>query len=521
MDSDDDYYDDGDLYDDSGNESPEVEDGSEEEENFIMDAGFEDEPSGSSSQKIEEEYHFEVLSTEDIVSHMVENIKEVSSITQIPATTIRILLNHFKWDKEKLMERYYTEDQETMFEEAQVISPNRSRETAESLRAQRPSSAGTASVLDCDICCLSLPRQMMTGLECGHLFCTQCWTEYLTTKIIDEGASQMIECPGSCNIVVDDQTVMTLITDPRVKLKYQHLITNSFVQCNRLLKWCPSPDCSNAVKVQHVEAKPVKCRCTHSFCFNCSENWHDPVRCHLIKKWIKKCDDDSETSNWISANTKECPKCGATIEKDGGCNHMICKNQACKADFCWVCLGPWEPHGSSWYNCNRYDEDEAKSNRDNQEQSRAALQRYLFYCNRYMNHLQSLKFENKLYAMVKDKMEEMQQHNMSWIEVQFLRKSLDILCECRRTLMYTYVFAYYLKKNNNQQIFEDNQKDLETATEQLSEYLERDISAENLVDIKQKVQDKYRYCDSRRKVLLAHVHEGYDMDWWLYTEANC
>ena len=60
MDSDDDYYDDGDLYDDSGNESPEVDDGSEDEGNFIMDAGFEEEPSGSSSQKIEEEYHFEV-----------------------------------------------------------------------------------------------------------------------------------------------------------------------------------------------------------------------------------------------------------------------------------------------------------------------------------------------------------------------------------------------------------------------------------------------------------------------------
>jgi hypothetical protein len=40
--------------------------------------------------------------------------------------------------------------------------------------------------------------------------------------------------------------------------------------------------------------------------------------------------------------------------------------------------------------------------------------------------------------------------------------------------------------------FQANQKDLETATETLSEYLERDISAENLVDIKQKVQDKYR-----------------------------
>lgn len=41
--------------------------------------------------------------------------------------------------------------------------------------------------------------------------------------------------------------------------------------------------------------------------------------------------------------------------------------------------------------------------------------------------------------------------------------------------------------------FKANQKDLETATETLSEYLERDITSENLADIKQKVQDKYRY----------------------------
>lgn len=28
----------------------------------------------------------------------------------------------------------------------------------------------------------------------------------------------------------------------------------------------------------------------------------------------------------------------------------------------------------------------------------------------------------------------------------------------------------------------------------------------------------FRYCDSRRKVLLEHVHEGYEKDWWVYTE---
>ncbi|KAI2575003.1 ARIH1 isoform 9, partial [Pan troglodytes] len=112
--------------------------------------------------------------------------------------------------------------------------------------------------------------------------------------------------------------------------------------------------------------------------------------------------------------------------------------------------------------------------------SRAALQRYLFYCNRYMNHMQSLRFEHKLYAQVKQKMEEMQQHNMSWIE--------------------------------------NNQADLENATEVLSGYLERDISQDSLQDIKQKVQDKYRYCESRRRVLLQHVHEGYEKDLWEYIE---
>lgn len=88
------------------------------------------------------------------------------------------------------------------------------------------------------------------------------------------------------------------------------------------------------------------------------------------------------------------------------------------------------------------------------QRSRAALQRYLFYCNRYMNHMQSLRFEHKLYAQVKQKMEEMQQHNMSWIEVQFLKKAVDVLCQCRSTLMFTYVFAFYLKKNNQSIIFE-------------------------------------------------------------------
>lgn len=51
--------------------------------------------------------------------------KNIHVNPQIPATTTRILLNHFKWDKEKLMERFYDGDQEKLFAEARVINPFR------------------------------------------------------------------------------------------------------------------------------------------------------------------------------------------------------------------------------------------------------------------------------------------------------------------------------------------------------------------------------------------------------------
>lgn len=60
---------------------------------------------------------------------------------------------------------------------------------------------------------------------------------------------------------------------------------------------------------------------------------------------------------------------------------------------------------------------------------------------------------------IERRMEDMQlQSNLSWIEVQFLKKAVDILGECRATLKWTYAMAFYLQKNNQTYIFEDNQR---------------------------------------------------------------
>lgn len=44
---------------------------------------------------------------------------------------------------------------------------------------------------------------------------------------------------------------------------------------------------------------------------------------------------------------------------------------------CITCIGPWSEHGTSWYNCNRFDEKSSAEARENQTQSRVTLERYL------------------------------------------------------------------------------------------------------------------------------------------------
>ena len=52
-------------------------------------------------------------------------------------------------------------------------------------------------------------------------------------------------------------------------------------------------------------AKECVCSsCKSRFCFKCGSSYHAPTDCETIKRWLNKCADDSETANYISANTK-------------------------------------------------------------------------------------------------------------------------------------------------------------------------------------------------------------------------
>lgn len=47
-----------------------------------------------------------------------------------------------------------------------------------------------------------------------------------------------------------------------------------------------------------------------------------------------------------------------------------------------------------------------------------------------------------------------QTSDLSWIEVQFLKKAVDVTVQSRTTLKWTYAFAFYLDRTNQTELFE-------------------------------------------------------------------
>ena len=444
------------------------------------------------------EVGFDVLTPGQIKRQQEDQFQEVSNIIELPPEQTAILLRFMRWNQEKLIESYM-DNQKKVLEQAGLGATF----------AETPKTTIVPG-FECGICFEDGKSLQTYALKCGHRFCADCYTNYLTGKVKEEGEAARIQCPqDGCRRIIDGKSLKMLCPED-VQSRYDVLLTRTYVDDKDNLKWCPGADCEYAIdcavkKRDLMRIVPtVKCQNEHSFCFGCTLADHQPAPCALVKKWMKKCEDDSETSNWISANTKECPKCNSTIEKNGGCNHMTCRK--CKHEFCWMCMGPWAEHGTSWYNCNRFEEKSGSDARDAQAKSRHSLERYLHYYNRYANHEQSAKLDKDLYLKTEKKMQSLQtQSQMSWIEVQFLDSASKALQACRQTLKWTYAFAFYLQRNNETEMFEDNQKDLEMAVEALSGMFERPVS--DLANLKVDILTKTSYCLKRRETLLTYTAE--------------
>ena len=100
--------------------------------------------------------------------------------------------------------------------------------------------------------------------------------------------------------------------------RYNSFIYTSYTEENDGVRWCPIPNCGHFAENPLFTPIEIKCKCQKSYCFGCSTEPHKPINCELTEKWKAKNTSESEDVLYLTANTKGCPKCKCTIEKNEG-----------------------------------------------------------------------------------------------------------------------------------------------------------------------------------------------------------
>ena len=155
------------------------------------------------SQPVKNDVYLEykILSPQELEIQQKSIISQISCILGISETETLALLVYFNWNKDSLLEKY-------------LVNPSKIRNLV-------GLSVASANLQDleiiCDICCESNSQSL--ALECGHRYCLDCWKHYLHGKIQLEGESRQIQCPGSCNLLVDESTISKIV-DQQVLDRY-------------------------------------------------------------------------------------------------------------------------------------------------------------------------------------------------------------------------------------------------------------------------------------------------------------
>ena len=176
-------------------------------------------------------------------------------------------------------------------------------------------------------------EKMRNKIPCRHLFCSNCWFNYLKTFIIEAKIDEIKCMDHLCNEIISEKFILKHISfDNDLFNKYQKFKTKTEILKDKNKKICPNPDCESFLEKSEL-SKYVECEKGHKYCFECLKPPHGdkPSDFKIEKQFV----------NWIKGKkVKRCPRCKMYTEKNEGCNHMTCAS--CKYQWCWLCEGQYE-----------------------------------------------------------------------------------------------------------------------------------------------------------------------------------
>jgi ariadne-1 len=439
---------------------------------------------------------YRILDYEAVENTMKRVVGNVASVLEVDPDQAQLLLSSVRWDEERLIESYFA-DSEKVCKEAGVdlLDGNMVQKDLQSRNSVPP--------FLCKIC---YDDQATDGfnLGCGHQFCNSCYEGFLRNQISEGPLCVLARCPAfKCTQAVPASVYRAYLKSDE-KATYNRYAVRQFIEANKAYRYCPAPNCER-VSLGSGETHVV-CDCGHQYCFHCGAEDHRPCNCATLSKWVDKCNNDSETANWMSVNTKPCPKCVSRIEKNQGCNHMTCRQ--CKHEFCWLCFGDWRGHST----CNRFNpQEKGVDAADVIQKKKLTLERYMHYYKRYQNHDIAEKFAEKQRSKTEGLLKSLQEQDaLAMQDAQCIRDAAEQVIHCRRVLKYTYVIGFYLDDAAlNKQLFERHQEMLEENTERLQEFIEtkklKNLDRTELINYT-------RITERFRNSLLEDIHDEANME---------
>ncbi|XP_056009769.1 ankyrin repeat and IBR domain-containing protein 1-like isoform X2 [Ostrea edulis] len=454
------------------------------------------------------------LRAQDLQEAKDQLLVETADMLSVPLFTAEALLRNHEWSREMLLEAWMSDplqccDKSGVHPPASVFCEKPVVQQSLDTDQHRPETQNSTGV--CDICMETfVMSDDHVHMICDHMFCRECWKEYLNLKI-QEGDAHNITCPAyQCDKLAPVELIESVVSRDMAR-RYLQFDIKAFVDSNPNIKWCPFPGCGRAVRLPDQEernkkipvdtSRAVDCGNGHYFCWDCLGEAHEPSSCDNWNKWFQKiseikpeemCGTEEETNTaanclWLVTNSKPCPNCKSPIQKNEGCNHMKCSK--CKHDFCWVCLDQWKRHNTStggYFKCNRYEavkvvqEETQKAQVEAEEQNvkMQELNKFVHFYTRFKNHENSYKLEEPLLNTTKNKMMKLAEAVTDLAsansETQFVEHAVQQLLKGRRVLKCSYVYGYYLDGPGYMKIvFEFMQTELEETTEILSQMVNR------------------------------------------------
>ena len=170
---------------------------------------------------------------------------------------------------------------------------------------------------------------------CGYSISIGKILQFMTKQGKEKYTDEKIRCLFFNVLARDHPTQVTFC--PNIQCKH----SSECFQFN-VLRMMPPRDhdlifCSFCKEKHHVHAHKQVCpdrKCGTTFCKVCKVSpYHDRQICQGPPSTI---DADIETQNHILKITRPCPSCNQRMEKNDGCDHMICKG--CGNDWCWRCI---------------------------------------------------------------------------------------------------------------------------------------------------------------------------------------